>query len=202
MPSTRSLLPGAAAVVLVGFTGVAAAQSPTAGSELGFGLRVAARFAGTLVVALLLGGGLFAVAPEYARSTVEKLGENPGSAFGWGLAAGIVVPVVLAILAATIIGLVVAIPGAIVLFVLGLVGNGVTVLWIGRGLGGGAVDGTAVGLGAVGFALLGAVPVLGDLLTGLAGLFGLGVVSRRLYRDRRGDPEQAPTGTTAHGPRN
>lgn len=201
MPSARSLLPGAGGVALVAATGVAAAQSPTAGSELGLGLRIAARFVGTFVVALLLGGGLYAISTEYARSTVEELGENPGSAFGWGLAAGIVLPVVLAILAATIIGLLVAIPGAILLFVLGLVGNGVTVLWIGRGLGGGAVDGTAVGLGAVGFALLGAVPLLGDLLTGLAGLFGLGVVSRRLYRDRRDESEQERTGTTAHGPR-
>lgn len=197
MPSTRWLALGAAGVALVGCTGLAAAGSPRPGAHLGTGIRVGLRFATSLVVALVLGGGLAAVAPGYARATVDAINEDPAGALGWGLVVGIAAPVLLVLLAVTIIGLVVAIPGFIVLFVVGVAGNAVTVLWLGWTLVG-EVGGSAAVAGAVVYALLAAVPVLGGLLTTLVGLLGLGEVSRRLYRDRREEDRQR---TTRAGPR-
>lgn len=186
MPSARSLGLGVGTVAVLCLQGLAVAQSPNAGAELGLGTRIGVRFGVSLVVYLVLGGALVALGPEYARSTVRELREDPGGAFGWGLVVGILGPIVLAVLAVTIIGLLVAIPGSVLLFVLGVVGNGVTVAWLGTVLAGdgSAVGGRAVGVGALALAVVGAVPVLGDLLTSLAGLFGLGAVSRKLYRSR------------------
>ena len=187
MPSRRSLAPGVAALAVLCLSGVAAAQSPNAGTGLGLGARIAIRFVTALVVSLLLGGGLVALAPDYADSMVAALREDPGGAFGWGLVAGLVVPILLALLAATIIGLIVTIPGLILLFFLGIAGNAVSVVWLGTVLAGDgdAIGGRAIGVGALAFALLAALPVLGNFLTSVVGLFGLGVVSRDLYRSRR-----------------
>ncbi|MEF8856662.1 MAG: hypothetical protein V5A16_04505 [Haloplanus sp.] len=85
-------------------------------------------------------------------------------------------------LALTIIGLVITIPGLIALFFVGLVGNAVTVCWLGTLLTGhDGPDGGAVGVGALVLALVGAVPVLGNLATTLVGFFGLGVVGHDRY---------------------
>lgn len=187
MPSTRSFALAAGAVALAGLPGVAVAQ--TVGESPGSALLVetAIRLVVGFFVYLLLGGGLVALAPEYAAETVAELREEPGVVFGWGLVVGILVPIVLGILAITIIGLVVTIPGIVVLFVLGVVGNAVTVAWVGTWLGDRDVSGEAALLGAAALAVAGAVPVLGGFVTTVLGFFGLGVVSRRLYENWRGD---------------
>lgn len=183
MPSTRTLLRGSALAALLALQGVAVAQAPETGSELGVGARLAIRFGVALVVNLLLGGALVAFGPRYATDSVRALQDDPGTAFGWGLLVGIVVPIVLAILAATIVGLVVAIPGALVLVAVGIVGNAVTIVWIGDSIAGsgGEVGASAVAVGALLLAGVLTVPVLGNLLTTIVGFFGLGVVSRGLY---------------------
>lgn len=188
MPSIRSLALGAGALGLVGLQGLATAQSPNAGLDLGFGAGLVVQFLVSLVVYLLLGGALVAFGPRYADAMVSDLRDDPGGAFGWGLVAGVVAPIVLVILALTIIGLIVAIPGFVVLLILGIVGNAVTIAWIGTTLGdtGGAVDGYAVGVGALALAIVGAIPLLGGFLTSLLGFFGLGVVCRNAYSSRRG----------------
>lgn len=187
MPSIRTLALGAGTLGLLGLQGLAAAQSPTAGLDIGFGAGLVIQFLVSLVAYLLLGGALVAFGPRYADATVSDLRDDPGGAFGWGLVTGIVAPIVLVILALTIIGLVVAIPGFIILLVLSIVGNAVTVAWIGSTLAdtGGAVDGYAVGVGALALAIVGAIPLLGGFLTSLLGLFGLGVVCRNAYSSRR-----------------
>lgn len=204
MPSTRSLALGAGALGVVGLQGLAAAQSPNAGIDPGFGVGVVIQFLVSLVVYLVLGGSLVAIGPRYADTMVSDLRDDPAGAFGWGLVAGIVAPVVLAILALTIVGLIVAIPGFVVLLVLAVVGNAVTVAWIGSTLAdtGGAVDGYTVGVGALVLAIAGAIPLLGGLLTSLLGLFGLGVVSRNAYSSRRGGsgPETSPEREAARRP--
>lgn len=187
MPSTRSLALAVGAAVLAGLQGVAVAQPTGAAGDGGFLAGVGIRLVAGLVVYLLLGGGLVALAPGYAEETVAEIRDDPGSAFGWGLVVGILVPIALGILAVTIIGLVVAIPGFVVLFFLGLVGNAVTVAWVGTWLGDRRPGGEEALIGAVVMAVVGAVPVLGSFVTTVVGFFGLGVVSRRLYEDRRGD---------------
>lgn len=164
------------AVALVGVATAQSGVSPTPD----FGIEI--RFVGSLVIYLLLGGALVAFGPEYARETVGQLRDDPAGSFFWGLLTGIGVPIVLALLAITIIGLVVTIPGLILLAVVGLVGTGVTVVWLGSlALGEEAVGGKAVAVGSLLFAIPASIPVLGDFLTTFIGFFGTGVVARRLY---------------------
>lgn len=183
MSSIRSLARGGGLVLaILAFSGLAAAQSPNGGAELGPGTRIGIRFVVGLVVNLLLGGLLVALGPRYAREAVDAIRDDPGGAFGWGLLVGIGGPIVLALLAATVVGLVVAIPGFVVLVVVGLVGNAVTVVWVGDSLVGSGtdVDAGAVGAGALALAIPGAIPVLGNFVTAILGFFGLGVVGRGL----------------------
>lgn len=192
MPSIRPLArlfargSGALASLALGvlpLAGVAAAQPSNPGSELGFG----ARFAIVAIVQFLLAGGLVALSPRYATKMVNEIRDDPAEAFGWGLLVGIGVPIVLALLAITIIGLVVAIPGSILLAFVGLVGNAVAIVWLGTVLTGtdGGVGGKAAAVGAVVLAVPAAIPVLGRLVTTVVGFFGLGVVGRALYASWR-----------------
>jgi hypothetical protein len=187
MPSTRSLALAAGVAALASLPGVAVAQSVGQSSEPGLVAELAIRLVAGLVVYGLLGGGLVALAPEYADETVAGITDDPGSAFGWGVVAGVLVPIALAVLAATVVGLVVAIPGVVVLFFVGVVGNAVTVVWVGTWFGDARPGAEAAALGAIAMAVVGAVPLLGGLLTTLVGFFGLGVVTRRLYRAWQGD---------------
>jgi hypothetical protein len=185
MPS-NGVHPLASAVAVCALAGIATAQ-PEMSSDIGLGVRVASRFGVVLVINLLLGGGLLLLAPEYARRMVAEIRDDAGTAFLWGLLVGIALPIALVLIAITIIGLLITIPGLIALFFLGLVGNAVTICWLGTLLTGhDTPDGAAVGVGALGLALVGAVPVLGNLVTTLVGFFGLGVVGRDLYASWQG----------------
>lgn len=180
MPS-NGFRPLASAGAVCALAGVATAQ-PETGSDIGLGAHVAVRFGVVLIVNLLLGGGLFVLAPEYARRMVAEIRDDAGAAFLWGLLVGVALPVALVLIAITIIGLVITIPGLIALFFVGLVGNAVTICWLGTLLTGhDGPDGAAVGVGALVLALVGAVPVLGNLVTTFVGFFGLGVVGHDLY---------------------
>ncbi|WP_251341225.1 hypothetical protein [Haloplanus halophilus] len=187
MPSTRSARVGSAATVLVAalsLAGLATAQSPLP-TEFDLGLRLAARFGGAFVVNLLLGGLLLALAPEYTRRMVDDVRDDPGSAFLWGLLVGIGVPIALVLVAFTIIGLVITIPGLLALALVGLVGNAVTICWLG-GVLTDDVGAAAVGAGALVLSLIAAVPLLGNLATTLIGFVGIGVVGRDLYTSWQG----------------
>jgi len=191
MPSTDRLPSrGAAAlglavgaVAVASFAGLAAAQGSRA-PDLEVGVVV--RFVAGLAVYGVLGAGLAAVAPSYAGERVADIRDDPVSAFVWGLVVNVGGALALFLLAITIIGLLVAIPGAIALLLVGLAGTGVTVLWIGDAVvDGPATSGAAVGVGALALAAVTAVPVLGSVASRVLGLFGVGVVGRRLYRDWR-----------------
>jgi hypothetical protein len=181
MPSSRLPALLVSVVAASSLAGVAAAQ-PEMGTEFGLAARTALRFVVVLVINLVLGGALLLLAPGYVRRMVAAIRDDTGGAFLWGLLVGIGVPIALVLIAITIIGLVVTIPGLIVLFFVGLIGNAVTICWIGGALAGrDDPDGVAVGVGAVVLAAVGAVPILGNLVTTLLGFFGLGVVGRDLY---------------------
>lgn len=183
MPSSRPLTLGASAVAILGLAGLAAAQSPSPGSELDPGTRLAIRFGVALVINLVVAGALVGFGPRYAARSVREIRDDPGAAFVWGLLVGIGIPIVLVLLAITVVGLLVAIPGLLVLVVVGIVGNAVTIVWVGDSLtgGGGAAGGAAVVVGALALAAVGAIPVLGNLFVTVLGFFGLGVVGRQLY---------------------
>lgn len=186
MPSIRPLSLAASAAAACSLAGVAVAQ-PEMGSELGLATRTALRFGVVLVINLVLGGALLLLAPDYTRRMVAAIRDDAGEAFVWGLLTGIAVPIALVLIAITIIGLLITIPGLIALFFLGLIGNAVTICWIGTFLTGrDAPDGPAVGAGAAVLAAVGAIPVLGNLVTTLVGFFGLGVVGHDLYTSWQG----------------
>ncbi|QLG26961.1 hypothetical protein HUG10_05135 [Halorarum halophilum] len=187
MPSTRTLVRASAAAAALGFVGTVAAQSP-GGSGLELGARLGIRLVVSLVVYLLLGGALVALGPRYATETSREIREDPGSAFVWGLLVSIGVPFVLVLLAFTIIGLIVAIPGLLLLFPVGVVGTAVTVVTVGAAIRGsrGDVSGTDAAVGALALAVPFAIPVIGDLVTTVATLFGTGIVGRFLYESWRG----------------
>lgn len=174
------VLVGAAVAV----SGIVAARSHPGGSELGLGASVGIRLIGIFVLYGLLGGALVALGPNYANETVSDIRNDPGGAFGWGILVGIIVPIALALLAITIVGLVVTIPGLIVVAIVGLIGNAVSIVWVGtlvsRG-GGDRVGGKSVGFGALALAVIGSIPVLGDVVLNLVSFFGIGVVGRRIY---------------------
>lgn len=187
MPSIRLFARGVSMLAVFAFSGLAVAQSPNASTELGIGTRIGIRFVVALVINLLLGGALVAFDPHYASRRVNNIRDDPGGAFVWGLLFGIGVPIALVILAISIIGLIIAVPGFIALFVIGLVGNAVTVVWIGDILTGSleTVEMKTVAYGALALAIPAAIPILGNLIGTLLGFFGLGVVGRDVYKSWR-----------------
>lgn len=183
MPSTRSLARFGSAIALLALAAPVAAQSPRTTAELGLGPRIAIRFGVALFVNLLLGGVLVATSPDYATKRVAAIRDDLAGAFGWGLLVGIGGVIAIILLAITVIGLLVALPAILVLAWFGLVGNAVTVVWVGSSLASDSpTSGGAVGLGALALACLAAIPVLGNLVTTLLGFVGLGVVSRAFYQ--------------------
>ena len=178
-----------AALALVAAAGVATAQPGATDprSSLDLGTRLAVNFGAGFVINLLLGGALVALGPEYAARKLDEFRDDPGETVVWGLIVGIGVPIALAILAITIIGLVIAIPGVIVLAGVGIVGSAVMVGVVGSSLTGGDDPGvTEVLVGALVLALATAIPVLGGLINWIVTLPGVGLVGHDLYRSWRG----------------
>lgn len=187
MPSTRLITTISCCASLVALSGVVAAQSTNPDAGLGVGTQLVIRFSVALVLNLILGGALVTLGPRYATNKVTQIQNDPGSAFLWGLLVGIGGPIVCIILIITIIGILVAIPGLLLLAVLSIIGSAVTIVWIGHafsGRSGGRVSGSAVFLGAVVLAVPESIPVLGNLIATILGFFGLGVVAQSFIESR------------------
>jgi MFS family permease len=150
-------------------------------------MELGARFVGAFLGQLLLGGLAVLLGPKYVRKRISDIRDRPGEAFLWGLIVTIPIPIVLVLIAITIIGLVVTIPGLILVAVVGLVGNAVSIVWIGSLLTAtnDRVGGKEALLGAVVLAVPAAIPVLGNFVTSIVGLFGTGVVGKTLYESWR-----------------
>jgi hypothetical protein len=162
---------------------VAQVQSP--GSNLGLGTRIGIRFGVGFLLNLVLGGLVVGLSPTYATRRVADIREDPGEAFLWGLLVGIVVPIFLVILAVTVVGLVITIPGLIVLAFVGLTALGVTVAWIGDALTGDSgtqIRAKSIVVGALVLAIPGSIPVLGNVLVSIIQYFALGAVGRHFLQ--------------------
>jgi hypothetical protein len=186
MLSPRLLSRMSGVVVLLALSGLAAAQSPTAGPEIGLPTRLTIWLGVPLIVNLILASGLVLLGSDYATKTVADLHANPVGAFAWGLVVGIGVPIALVLVGLTVIGLVITIPGFILLALVGIVGSAVTIVWVGSTLPwtGDTVGANAAISGAVALTIIGAIPLLGGLIIGLLGFCGLGIVGRNLYTSR------------------
>lgn len=143
-----------------------------------------------LFVNLLLGAILLVAFPSFSARVAERVAERPAKSGGVGLLTLVVVPIVLVVLLFTIVGIPLSLVGTIVF--------GVSA-WVAVVYGQFAVGSWALSLadrenrwlalvvGLVGFALLGAIPVLGGLLELVAFLLGLGALAltlRESYRSR------------------
>jgi len=146
-----------------------------------------------LLANLLFGAILLFAFPNFSAGVASRVGSAPARTGGVGLLALVGVPVVLVLLVITLVGIPLAVVGAVAFagavwagLVYGQYAVGVRAL--------AAVDREgrwlALVVGLVGFALLGAVPILGGLLELGALLLGLGALTlglRDAYRRRSGD---------------
>ncbi|MFB6108424.1 MAG: polymer-forming cytoskeletal protein [Haloplanus sp.] len=153
-----------------------------------------------LFVNLLLGAGLLLVFPAFSARVASRVATDPVVTGGVGLLTVLGVPVVLVLLAVTVVG--------IPLSVLGAVGFTVAV-WVALVYGQFAVGAWALGVlgredrwlalvvGLVGFALLGAVPVVGTLFELAAVVLGLGALALGLRESYRGRGDRTIGGRQA-----
>lgn len=194
--STRSRPTGLAAatritaltVLFVAATStVASAQTAEAIREFGLFPTMGLRLVGGFLGNVLVGGLTVALAPAFTRERVRAIRDDPGSTFAWGLITGIGVPILLALLAITIIGLLIAIPGMLLLVPVGIAGTGVTVLWLGDVVcrATDAVGDHPLLVGSATVAVIYGVPFLGDFLISILTFLGLGSVGKALYESYR-----------------
>jgi len=185
MPSKQAVSSLGSLLAVLGLSGVATAQSTVPGGTANPAFGVVLRFGIGFVILAVLGAAAAAIGPKYTTNAVREIQDDPGAAIGWGILVGILVPIGLVLLALTVIGALISIPGLLLIGVLGIVGTGITAVWIGNSVIGdngtvSATDGVAGGLLlAVPFA----IPVVGGFLLNLITLVGLGVVGRGLYED-------------------
>jgi len=160
-----------------------AAQS-WVGSELRPSLSIPIQFGITLLVNLLLGGVVLAVAPRYTRSMVADVREKPGASLVFGIVAVLAVLVATVLLAITVVGLLVVVPGLLVLTVVQLAASGIAILAVGSALVGTDPDGTALLVGSLVLSVVSLVPVLGPLVDSAVSLVGFGAIAADYWASR------------------
>jgi hypothetical protein len=145
------------------------------------GVGVVGGAIGAFLTTLVVGGILVAVVPEYTERTMGIVLDEPVGAFLYGFLALLVVVVLTVLLAITIVGILLAIPLALVAYLVWAVGAAIAYLAIGDRLVG-HDDGWVKPL-LVGAGINGALA-----LTGIGGIvaFGIGAAGfGAVLRDRR-----------------
>ena len=177
-------------------------QDPSLGTDTGVGFNVnpLPSWIGTIytfLTSLLLGALLLLVFPEFSETVANRGLERPIANSGIGLLTLIGVPILLVLVAITIVGIPFSLAGfalfLLALWVAGLYGKYAVGRWI--------VDRTeganrwlALLVGLLGFLVLGFVPVVGGVSEFLATLLGLGALVVALRDDRAGRKESEPAG--------
>jgi len=171
---------------------------PTNPTEpIGIAVSTGLSFVIELAVVGILGAIVIAVAPDFTDEGAEYVRGEPVMAFVYGFGAYIAVAVTAFLFAITIVGLLVVIPGLLALAVVGIATTTVGVVALGRWIGDVADVGdglaTALVVGALAWAFLGAVPVLGGLVTGVLNAMGFGYLVARVL-DGRDDGDRVASG--------
>lgn len=140
---------------------------------------------------LLLGVVLLAAFPAFSTRVAERVADDPVKSGGIGLLTLVAVPLALIVLAATIVGIPLSLVGAVAfgisVWVAVVYGQYAVGAWA-LSLADGDNRWVALVVGLLGFAILGAVPVLGGVLELVALLLGLGALALTLqeaYGGRR-----------------
>lgn len=147
------------------------------------GLSLFADFVLTTAVLALFGAIVLWLAPTFTDDGVEYLHAEPVEALLYGLVALVITTVTAFVFAITIVGLLVVIPGLIVLALLGVGATTVAVIalgsWLQQTVGGAQATGYGVPLlvGAVVWAAVELVPVAGDLFVFALSTMGYGYLA-------------------------
>jgi len=163
------------------------------GSGFGLGLGAIPSWVGSVyavAVNFLLGAVLLLAFPRFSETVAARARERPLLSGGVGLLLLIGVPVALVVVALTVVGIPLALVGlgayAVGLWVASVYGQYAAGTWL--------LDATgtdnrwlALVVGVVGFALLGAIPLVGPLFEALALLLGGGALGHGLRVRYRGD---------------
>lgn len=133
---------------------------------------------GAFLTTLVVGGILVAVVPDYTARTMGVVRDDPVGSFVYGVVALVAIVALTILLAITIVGILLAIPLALLAYVLWAVGSAVAFLAIGERLVG-RDDGWLKPL-LVGAAINGVLALtgIGGLLGFLIGAAGFGAVLR------------------------
>lgn len=170
---------------------VALAEPPrvTAGEIL---IGTALEFVMSVVILGIIGAIVLAIAPDFTADGVDYLHAEPAEAFLYGIVAYVVVIGATILLAITIVGLLVVIPGLIVVAILGFGATTVALIalgsWLRSAFGGGVATeyGTALVVGAGAWAAIDVVPVVGGIVTFVIGTMGFGYLALYLANGRFG----------------
>lgn len=171
MPSTRYVL---ATFALLMMPGIASAQR---GADMDIGTLSAfldgpSSFIGTLVVGALI----LALAPEFVDRIVDRVHDETGMCFGWGVLVFIVFFVAIFLLIITIIGILVVIPLSIGFGILGAAGNALGYLALFAPHIESRWAALVVGAAISGIAAI--IPIVGGLLGFVVGSLGTGAIVR------------------------
>ena len=152
---------------------------------------------------LLLGAVLLWLFPRFSAGVADRIGTAPVRSGLAGLGVLVGVPILLIATAITVLGIPIAVVGAVVFALLvwiGIVyGRFAVAAWL-LGLVGVGSRWLALVVGLAGGALLGQIPYLGGLLNVLIFLLGLGAVAIGLYTHRRDTRERGREARDEIGP--
>ena len=147
-----------------------------------------------------LGLLLFALAPQVAPAAVDVARSRAGTAVAWGLAMAVGLPIVSVLLLLTLVGIPLGLIGLLSLAILYGLGYALAALVLGRALikePRRAVLAFCAGLLIL--RVIDLVPVIGNLVTFAATVFGLGALTVAGWRAARGSPATAPEHLSAGG---
>lgn len=146
---------------------------------------------GTLILNIIVGVLLITFADEYVEAMLSYVRENTLRSFLWGLGAFLALGIVIFILVITLVGILVALPLALLAIVVGSVGNVLTLMTVTR-LACERLDRPdwAANLWALlagsllVSALVGLVPILGPVANFVIGTVGFGAVLSQFWTNR------------------
>ena len=170
-------------------------EDPTLANETGngFGLPSMPSWFGTVygvATSLLLGAVLLLAFPRFSEGVATRVADAPATAGGAGLLALIGVPILVVLVAVTVIGIPLALAGTaaylIGLWIAAVYGKYAVGQWT-LSQAGNESRWLALVVGVVGFLLLGFVPVVGALAEFIALLLGLGAIVLGLRDRYRGE---------------
>lgn len=141
-------------------------------------LNVVGGAVGAFLTTFLVGAVLIAFGPEYTRRRMADVVENPLGSLAYGLVSLVFVVLVTVLLVITIVGILVAVPFAILSYVVWAVGSAVAFLAVGDRLVGHAGGWTRPLLVGAGINGLLALTGIGGLLSFAVGAAGFGAVLR------------------------